>query len=128
MSWRQVNGTSLRSVILCAAILCAWNFLNVPSAFAHAVLVQSTPRAHEFVKGPTVAIELRYNSRVDAARSTLLLLGPSGKTHTLVAVQSSPGSITAKAAQLAGGTYVLRWQALSTDGHVTRGELQFQVK
>lgn len=112
---------------LASGALCAFLFLSVQAASAHAVLVQSTPQANEFVKGPDVAIELRFNSRVDAAHSTLVLVRPNGKMQALVALQGSPGSIAAKA-QLTEGTYLLRWQALSTDGHVSRGELPFQVK
>ena len=26
------------------------------------------------------------------------------------------------------GDYVLRWQVLATDGHITRGELHFRVR
>ena len=97
-------------------------------AHAHAMLVQSTPQAHSTVQGPETSIELKYNARVDAARSTLVLVAPDGKTVPLTASQSGPGTLAAKVQQLSHGGYVLRWQVLSSDGHVSRGEIPFTVK
>ena len=47
-------------------------------ALAHAVLLSSTPQKNAAVTGPDVTINLKYNSRVDGARSTLSLLKPDG--------------------------------------------------
>jgi hypothetical protein len=98
-------------------------------AFAHAVLVTSTPAAESTVSGPDLDIVLKYNSRVDGARSTLSLLTPDGKVEALASgPRSGPEFLSAKAAGLAKGAYVLRWTALSDDGHITRGEIAFHVQ
>ena len=47
-------------------------------ALAHAVLLSSTPQKNVVVSGPDLAISLKYNSRVDGARSSLSLLKPDG--------------------------------------------------
>jgi methionine-rich copper-binding protein CopC len=97
-------------------------------ALAHAVLLSSTPQKNAAVTGPDVTINLKYNSRVDGARSTLSLLKPDG---TVVRIgtpeQPAPDVLSATGHGLAKGTYVLRWQVLASDGHITRGEVPFQV-
>ena len=98
-------------------------------ALAHAVLLSSTPQKNVAVSGPEVAISLRYNSRVDGARSTLSLQKPDGTIETVGGLtQPRPDVLSATGHGLAKGAYVLRWQVLSSDGHITRGEVPFQVK
>jgi methionine-rich copper-binding protein CopC len=97
-------------------------------ALAHAVLVSSQPAVNSTVSGPEVAVLLKYNSRVDVEHSILTLLEPNGRVEK-VAIESgpSPGLLSAKLTGLVKGAYVLRWQVLATDGHITRGKVPFQV-
>jgi copper resistance protein C len=98
-------------------------------ALAHAVLVDSKPGVNGTVSGPDVAVMLKYSSRVDPAHSTLTLLDPDGKVEKVaIENESTPGTLLAKLTGLVKGAYVLRWQVLATDGHVTRGKVPFQVK
>jgi hypothetical protein len=98
-------------------------------ALAHAVLLSSTPQKNVTVSGPEIAISLKYNSRVDGARSTLSLLKPDGTVETVGGLtQPRPDVLSATGHGLVKGAYVLRWQVLSSDGHITRGEVPFQVK
>jgi hypothetical protein len=98
-------------------------------ALAHAVLLSSTPQKNVTVSGPEIAISLKYNSRVDGARSTLSLLKPDGTVEAVgVLTQARPDVLSATGHRLAKGAYVLRWQVLSSDGHITRGEVPFQVR
>jgi methionine-rich copper-binding protein CopC len=98
-------------------------------ALAHAVLVSSTPQKNTAVSGPDITINLKYNSRVDGARSTLSLLKPDGTVEKIGApAQVAPDVLSATGHGLAKGAYVLRWQVLATDGHITRGEVPFQVQ
>lgn len=98
-------------------------------ALAHAVLLSSTPQKNAAVTGPDVTINLKYNSRVDGARSTLSLLKPDGTVERIGApAQLAPDVLSATGHGLAKGAYVLRWQVLATDGHITRGEVPFQVQ
>lgn len=97
-------------------------------ALAHAVLVSSQPAVNSSVSGPDIAVLLKYNSRVDMEHSTLTLLEPDGKVEK-VAIKSEPepGLLSAKLTGLVKGAYVLRWQVLATDGHITRGKVPFKV-
>jgi copper resistance protein C len=103
--------------------------LNPPKAFAHAVLVSSQPGVNSTVSGPEISVLLKYNSRVDMEHSTLTLVDPDGKVEK-VAIQSepSPGLLSARLTGLVKGAYILRWQVLATDGHITRGKVPFQVQ
>jgi copper resistance protein C len=97
-------------------------------AFAHAVLVSSTPKIHGSVHGPSIDVDLKFNSRVDGARSSLSLVMPGGTVQPLaVEKQTMPNELGAHA-QLGPGKYTLHWTALATDGHITRGEVPFTVE
>lgn len=113
---------------LTAALFLATAMLLPRLAFAHAVLVSSTPAANAEVHGGKVAVELRFNSRVDGQRSHLTLVTPGGQTQTLpLDNQSGPTALDSHVV-LKPGHYSIRWQALSTDGHITRGEIPFIVR
>ena len=101
-------------------------------AFAHAIIVESSPAVNATVAGPDVEVVLRFNSRIDRARSSVNLTAsgaPKGvKPAALpLAAIDSPDILKARAAGLAPGTYTLRWQVLSVDGHITRGDIPFKV-
>jgi hypothetical protein len=113
-----------------AIVVAAGIVLFAPRvALAHAVLVSSQPGANSTVSGPEIDVLLKYNSRVDMAHSTLTLLAPDGRVEK-VAIESEPepGLLSAKLTGLVKGAYVLRWQVLATDGHITRGKVPFQVQ
>lgn len=104
-------------------------FLTPKIALAHAVLVASTPSTHGAVKGPDVAVRLKFNSRIDGAHSRLYLVDSAGKVQTLVLTpQATPDAIAAESIKLGSGAYTIRWQALAADGHITRGEIAFTVQ
>ncbi|MFL6429527.1 MAG: copper resistance protein CopC [Acidobacteriaceae bacterium] len=39
----------------------------------------------------------------------------------------APNLLTAKAPVLIAGAYKLEWQVMATDGHITRGTVEFRV-
>jgi copper resistance protein C len=98
-------------------------------AFAHAVLVESSPPPNGSVSGPNVDISLKFNVRVDATRSRLELMVPAGAPRSLPLKQGSAANVLlARATDLTAGRYNLKWQVLASDGHITRGETGFSVK
>jgi copper resistance protein C len=102
--------------------------VSVQIAAAHAVLLEATPAASSSVKGPDIAIRLRYNVRVEAGRSRLSLLLPDKSTKPLnIDKQPSPDVLSTQATALTPGEYRIRWQVLASDGHITRGEVPFTV-
>jgi hypothetical protein len=90
--------------------------------------VESSPALKSSVSGPDVPLKLRFNVRIDAARSRLTLVDPEGASQTLeISKQDSPEIISAEAKGLHPGLYRIRWQVLASDGHITRGEIPFTV-
>src|SRR6478672_2451215 len=119
----------MRSIAGTGLLVSALLFAAVGTALAHAVLVEVAPPLNGSVAGPEVVFHLRFNSRVDAARSVLNLVSPDGKTRQITAArQLSPNSLDAKSSDMKTGRYLLRWQVLAADGHITRGEIPFQVQ
>lgn len=111
------------------AVLALVLVLLLPqAAMAHAVLMRSTPAQRGSVKAGDVDIRLTFNSRIDASRSTLSLVGPDGKSQALTLAAGAGANVLAtKAAGAKPGDYKLQWQVLASDGHITRGVLEFRV-
>ncbi len=112
------------------AVLALALFLLLPhAAFAHAVLMRSTPAEHATVKPGDLDIRLTYNSRIDASRSALMLVGPDGKQQTLaLGDHAGPNLLVTTASVKVPGAYKLQWQVLASDGHITRGVVDFHVQ
>ncbi len=112
-----------RAVLMALALLC----LTGGPAHAHAILEESQPPDRGVVAAGQVAFRLRFNARIDRARSRLTLTGPGGiKTAPPIEPESAPDIVATKA-DLVPGAYVLRWQVLAVDGHITRGDVAFTV-
>ncbi len=93
-------------------------------AFAHAVLTGSTPAPGATLTPGPQRVVLHYNSRIDAARSRVTLLGSPPTDLPIVPTGAAELTVTAV---LTPGKQILRWQVLALDGHVTRGDLSFVV-
>jgi methionine-rich copper-binding protein CopC len=96
-------------------------------ADAHAILLDSTPPLGGKVKAGTIALRLRFNSRIDVERSRLTLIWPDKTANPLHIEADGAGDIFTAVATLRPGNYVLRWQVLAIDGHITRGDVPFTV-
>ena len=95
---------------------------------AHAVLMQSKPKANSTVTGSDVPIWLRFNVRVDGSRSRLHLIASDGSEIAVpTPKQTAPDILESHVSGLKPGSYRLQWQVLASDGHISRGEVQFTV-
>ena len=95
----------------------------------HAVLKESSPAANSTIAGPDLNVTLKYNVRVDSARSKIQLSCPDQSIIELpIEKQESPDTLSSKATGLKPGAYKLQWQVLAPDGHITRGVVPFSVK
>jgi methionine-rich copper-binding protein CopC len=115
-------------------LLAVWLFAGpamfpmAHSAIAHAILLESSPSANAAVAGPSVPIKLRFNVRIDATRSRLTLVKPDASTQLLtINKDAAADTLNSEAQALSPGGYRIRWQVLASDGHITRGEIPFQV-
>jgi methionine-rich copper-binding protein CopC len=96
-------------------------------AWAHAILEDSQPPAGGSVPAGAVTLRLRYNSRIDRARSRLTLTRPDHSQVVLPIDPDGPPDIMTTRAELPPGAYSVRWQVLAVDGHITRGDVPFTV-
>ena len=98
-------------------------------AMAHAIVVEESPASNSIVKGPDVPMKLRFNVRIDVARSKLMLYMPDGSMRELkVKQQTAPDVLAADAEGLPRGIYRLHWLVLASDGHITQGDVLFTVQ
>ena len=127
--WATRRDVGFRQRASVVALAIALLFLLPHAAFAHAVLVKSSPAQGATVTaGGAVNVTLTYNSRIDVVHSSLHLVGPDGKAQSLaVDAHAAPNLLVAKASALAAGAYKLEWQVMATDGHITRGTVEFRV-
>ena len=120
MAWRP---SLVLSVLIALAPL---------AARAHAIIVDSAPAVNATDAGPDVDVALRFNSRIDHERSRILLNrvgAPAGAQPVILSLlpEDSPEFLKAHVTGLAAGAYSLRWEVLSVDGHITRGDIPFKV-
>jgi copper resistance protein C len=94
---------------------------------AHAILEASEPANGAHVPAGPITIKLRYNSRIDRARSGLTLTRPDQSKISLAIGPDGPPDLITSAVTLTPGDYVVRWQVLAVDGHITRGDVAFTV-
>jgi hypothetical protein len=111
----------LKTLTLLAALLLP------ATARAHAILEESTPPAGASVKPGPLELRLRYNSRIDQGRSRLTLLRPDQTKDTIPIDDGTPPDIITAHVTLTPGAYVVRWQVLAVDGHITRGDVPITV-
>lgn len=113
---------------LAAAAIVAALAADAAPAAAHAVIVSASPTADQHVAPGVVAIRIEFNSRIDKARSRLQVTAPAGdKTDVPIDQAGDPNVAAGTTGALTPGAYVLRWQVLAIDGHITRGDIPFVV-
>jgi methionine-rich copper-binding protein CopC len=130
MRWPWVRGeeNALLRSLAAALLLAALSPVATAPAMAHAVIMSAVPTADQQVAPGHVAIRLEFNARIDKARSRLQLTAPDGaKSDVAIDPGGQPNIITATTVDLTTGPYVLRWQVLAIDGHITRGDIPFKV-
>ncbi len=111
-----------------AWVVVAVSAVGAAPALAHAVIVAATPTADQQVAPGKLAIRLEFSARIDKERSRLQLTAPDGaKADIAIEPDGEPNVVTGKTGDLTPGGYVLRWQVLAVDGHITRGDIPFTV-
>jgi methionine-rich copper-binding protein CopC len=98
-----------------------------PWAQAHAVLEESTPANGASVRAGSVDVRFRFNSRIDHSRSRLTLIRSDRGQDKIPILSGGPPDVIAAHLSLAPGTYIVRWQVLAVDGHITRGDMPITV-
>ncbi|WP_034996975.1 copper resistance CopC family protein [Beijerinckia mobilis] len=119
----------MRYRFLSALFVLSAALLTSQRALPHAIVLNSSPAINAVVTGESVAIHLHFNSRIDHARSKLTLYAPDGTQGNISLSADSPADdLNTEVKALTPGAWRLRWQVLSTDGHITRGDIPFTVR
>ena len=101
--------------------------LSPTGVMAHAILEQSQPAAGGSVRAGRVDMSFSYNSRIDRDRSRLTLPGRTTPRRCCGSAGGPPNVISTSTELTLPGRYVVRWQVLAIDGHITRGDVPFTV-
>jgi methionine-rich copper-binding protein CopC len=118
----------VRKLTLAGLLLAAGISPMAKPAFAHAIIVSAKPEAGSTIAGPDIHLSFTFNVRIDASRSKLTLTAPDGSNLDISILPSdSPAELTGHLTGLKAGAYSVRWQVLATDGHITRGDINFTV-
>jgi methionine-rich copper-binding protein CopC len=113
---------------LAVVLLLAGSILPPSPAGAHAIIIAAAPVPGAVLHAATLPVQLRFNSRIDLARSRLILIGADASTRTLpLDASAGPDMLAATVTGLVPGQYRLRWQVLGIDGHITRGDIPFEI-
>jgi len=119
-----------------AALAFAWVALVcLPLAVsAHVALVAATPVAGSTVGQPLKAVKIRFDQVPNPQFNRIELLDTSGKTVAGGAAQRDAADPTVvivalaqMPSQLPSGVYIVAWQALAGDGHLTKGNYSFTL-
>lgn len=112
-------------MVLIAALLTLG---TCPDLAAHALLLESVPKAEASVSAPS-QIVLKFNSRIEARLSSIWLVGGPRNTRVLLLMPEAPAADTLlfTPPELEPGQYRAEWKVLSVDGHVNEGVVRFTV-
>ncbi len=105
--------------------------LASPSAFAHSKLEMSDPANGASLASAPVALKFQFNEPVEAAISTVRLLGPGNTPVAVATVRSGDGdprTLVVGVPKLVAGEYRAQWATAGHDGHKVRGEIRFTVR
>jgi copper transport protein len=101
-----------------------------PSAFAHAILQESTPSNNSVVRTSPSQVSLRFNEAVETAFGSIRVYDcGGGRVDSGKIVRPSKDSVAVKIdRRLSRGTYTVTWRVISADSHPVAGAFVFNVK
>jgi methionine-rich copper-binding protein CopC len=103
--------------------------LGLPStALAHANLVSATPNG--MAMPPPTELRLKFSEGIEIKFTKVKVTGPDKKAVQTGAAKLDPSDktvvIVPLVAPLPDGKYTVDWQAVSVDGHKTKGSYGFE--
>jgi copper transport protein len=112
------------AVVVVAALTAA------PSAFAHAILQESSPSNNSVVRSSPSTVSLRFNEAVETAFGSIRVYDCGGsRVDSGKIVRPSKDSVAVKIdRRLDRGTYTVTWRVISADSHPVAGAFVFDVK
>jgi copper resistance protein C len=100
-------------------------------AFAHARLESSDPARRAALDQAPDAIRLRFNEEIEAAYSKVVVENAKGEAVASGAARvaaDDPKLLILDVPSLAAGTYTVKFEVLSVDGHRVKQSYPFTIK
>jgi methionine-rich copper-binding protein CopC len=101
------------------------------SAWTHAVLVKSSPARRAMLSKPPARVQLWFNERLEGQFSQLSVWDAEGRqvdAQDIHVGSDDPKRLSVGLADLAPGTYTVKFRVLSVDGHILESEFPFTVR
>ncbi|MEK6275412.1 MAG: copper resistance protein CopC [Actinomycetota bacterium] len=116
------------ALIAWAIVLVA--LVGAPSAFAHAILQESTPGNGAIVRRSPPAVTLRFNEGVETAFGSIRVYDCAGaRVDSGKVTRPNDRSVAIRLdRRLPQGTYTVTWRVISSDAHPVAGAFVFSVK
>lgn len=115
----------LRGVV--GAFLVGVMLANAVPVAAHAFVVQTTPRAGERLASGPPAVQLRFSEPVVTAQLAVSRAAGDALSHSEPRRTQGGLSVEVALGELSDGIYVVAYEAVAEDAHVTAGEFAFAV-
>ncbi|HEY4333915.1 MAG TPA: copper resistance protein CopC [Ilumatobacteraceae bacterium] len=119
----------LRHAVVVAAITILTTLGFVSTASAHAELLSMSPSAGAVLSSSPTQVVLTFDESVETVPGSIRVVAGDGTEMKLTSLGQSLGSdtISADVPELADGTYVVSWRAISADSHPVNGAYTFSV-
>lgn len=127
----KTKPSQLRTVLTVMLVLCSLLLAGGPfstRALAHNQLLKTQPTAHVTLKTAPTYVEFWFAEKPDMTVTKIAIKGPSGAVE-IGAVHAMAGNTVMAdfKGQLAAGEYTVSWQTAGDDGHISKGEFDFNV-
>jgi methionine-rich copper-binding protein CopC len=111
-------------------LLSAGAVLWAPSAFAHAIVVRTSPAQGGVAAATIGKVEVWYDAGIRDAFVALAVVSAAGERvdkRDAAIDGSDPAHVSVGVNQLTPGKYTVRYRALSADGHIVSGSWDFEI-
>lgn len=119
----------LSSILLSLLFIMIVNF-PLP-VFAHAVLVQSHPKADSIIEESPKQVDVWFNENVASEFKALTIVNSAGKrvdNKDIKQARLDRSHIYVSIPQLPPDTYTVRYRVMSSDTHIVTGRFNFTIK
>lgn len=122
----SISLTKLKLLILAALVLA-----GTPSmTLAHAILVESEPKAESIVDTPPDQIKIWFNENVASEFKSLAVINSAGKrvdNNDVKQAALDRSHLYATIPPLPPDTYTVRYRVMSADTHIITGKFTFTI-
>src|ERR1039457_2695766 len=106
-----------------AALAAGFVVLLAPPAFAHAVLLQTTPGEGAVLTTPPKTVSLTYDEQVSVDPGSIRVYDTNGNRVDTGSIAKASADVVSVGVHphLANGAYVVTWRVISADTHPVQG-------